>query len=78
MKKIYQETIILRLSTTEEVHRVVCKEVIDDASLSATVSLVCKIAKEDLTYFDVRTNKDNKTKAAVCKITAYFRGRRGA
>ena len=55
--------------TTTAVHRVACKEIKEDMSLSATASLVCEITKGDLTYFDVSADKDNKTEAAVCEIT---------
>ena len=58
-------------AATTAVNRVACKEIQDsnDTSLSATATLVCKITKEDTTYFDVRNNKDNVTEAAVCKTT---------
>ena len=58
-------------AATTAVNRVACKEPYNnnDTSLSATATLVCKITKEDTTYFDVRNNKDNVTEAAVCKTT---------
>ena len=56
-------------AATTAVNRVACKEMHDnnDTSLSATATLVCKITKEDTTYFDVHNNNDNVTEAAVCK-----------
>ena len=61
-------------AATTAVNRVAWTEMHNnnDTSLSATASLVCKITKEDTTYFYVCANKDNVTDAAVCKITEHI------
>ena len=52
-------------------NRVASKEMTEiDTSLSATANLVCKITRDNCTYFDVRSNTWNTVPAApVCKTT---------